>query len=557
MRKQEMSRERRTQGTITRRTMLQTAVIGSGVALLSNRFGLRFAAAASDPLVAETQDGKVRGVEFNGVTCFAGIVYGASTEGPGRFLPSSRPKPWAGIREATSPGPRAMQIMPPPSPAWNAVDKYFTGGGPNIFERANEKQSEDCLVLNVATASLRGKRPVMVYIHGGGFAIGNGIWVLGASKLVQEEEVVIVGLNHRLNVFGYTYLGGFSEKYADSGNVGQLDLIAALEWVRDNIASFGGDPHNVTIFGESGGGAKISTLLAMPRATGLFHRAIIESGSMLSVSTQDEATKLARELVTTLGLSEHQVDELQKIPAEKLLEAIPKSGPPPSVRGLGLRPVVDGRSIPQQTWTPAAPKTAAGVSMIIGNCKDESTMFLGWDESLFTLDEAGLREREVKAGIPEQEVDKLLALYHRDYPKDSPSNLYFRISSDRTARWNVMAQADRKLASGAGNVYIYNFAWNTPVLDGRLRAFHASELPLAFRKVEYPESEELSRQVAGAWASFARNGDPNHKGLPNWPAYSTTERLTMVFDAGNTQLVNNPAKEELAILQKYPTDSLL
>jgi para-nitrobenzyl esterase len=450
-----------------------------------------------------------------------------------------------------------MQIMPPPSPAWNAVDKYFTGGGPNIFERANEKQSEDCLVLNVATASLRGKRPVMVYIHGGGFAIGNGIWVLGASKLVQEEEVVIVGLNHRLNVFGYTYLGGFSEKYADSGNVGQMDLIAALEWVRANIASFGGDPHNVTIFGESGGGAKISTLLAMPRATGLFHRAIIESGSLLRVSTQDEATKRASELLKTLGLSERQVDELQKIPAEKLLAANLPSGPLPSIRGLGAQPVVDGRSIPQQTWTPVAPKTAAGVSMIIGNCKDESTMFLGWDQSLFTLDEPGLREREVKAGIPELEVDKLLALYHRDYPKDSPSDLYFRISADRTARANVMAQADRKLAGGGGNVYVYNFAWNTPVLDGRLRAFHASELPLAFRKVAYPESEELSRQIAGAWASFARNGDPGHKGLPNWPAYSTTDRPTMVFDAGNTQLINNPAKEELAILQKYPTDSLL
>ena len=425
---------------------------------------------------------------------------------------------------------------PTGNPVGDAIDFYFTGGGANSFELANTRMGEDCLVLNVATGSLKGKRPVMVFIHGGGFASGDGILALSADKWIQEEEIVVVGVNHRLNTFGYTYLGGISEKYADSGNVGQLDLVAALEWVRDNIENFGGDPGNVTISGQSGGGAKISTLLAMPRATGLFHKAIVESGSMLSVATPEEAMAHARALLAALGLKEDQVDELQKIPAKKLMAVkLPTTGRPPNASAMGARPVVDGRNILQQTWTPNAPKTASGVSMIIGNCKDESTTFGLGDQALFSLDDAGLREREIKAGIPEAEVDKLLALYRKDYPADSPSDLYFRISSDRGARRNVINQADRKLAGGAGSVYVYNFAWNTPVLDGKLRAFHTAELPLVYRRVAYPQSEKLSRQLGGAWAAFARTGDPNHGGMPNWAPYSPSDRPTMVFDVEKHQ----------------------
>jgi len=558
-----MGKETLNQGTMTRRAMLRTVVIGGGVALLGNRLNLAHAAVAKDPLLADTVYGKVRGVQVNGVSMFAGIPYGGTTEGAGRFMPPSKPAKWASVRDAVTPGPRAMQTAAPLGPPGNnpmgaSIDLYFTGGKANSFEVANTKMGEDCLVLNVVTGNLKGKRPVMVFIHGGGFASGDGILALSADKWVREEDIVVVGVNHRLNIFGYTYLGGISEKYADSGNVGQLDLIAALEWVRDNIVNFGGDPQNVTIFGQSGGGAKISTLIAMPRAKGLFHRAIVESGSMLRVSTKEEATERAKALLKALGLNEGQVDELQKIPADKLLAVkFSTSAAIPSARVMGQQPVVDGRSIPQQTWTPNAPKTAAGVSMIIGNCKDESATFGMGDQSLFNLDEAGLREREIKAGIPESEVDKLLALYHRDYPSDSPSDLYFRISSDRGARRNVMNQADRKLAVGPGNVYVYNFAWNTPVFDGKLRAFHTAELPLVFRRVGFPESEELSRQLGGAWAAFARKGDPNHTGLPNWAPYSVSERPTMVFDAGKTKLVKNPSKEELEILAKYSTDSLL
>jgi para-nitrobenzyl esterase len=558
-----MGKRQCNQGTMTRRAMLQTMAIGSGAALLENRFNLAHAAAAKDPLLTETIYGKIRGVQVNGVSMFAGVPYGATTAGAGRFMPPSKPAKWTGVRDAIAPGPRAPQTeapLGPPTgnPVGDAIDFYFTGGGANSFELANTKMGEDCLVLNVVTGSLKGKRPVMVFIHGGGFASGDGILALSADKWIREEDIVVVGVNHRLNTFGYTYLGFISEKYADSGNVGQLDLIAALEWVRDNIASFGGDPQNVTIFGQSGGGAKISTLMAMPKAKGLFNKAIVESGSMLNVSTKEEATEHAKALLEALGLNEGQVDELQKVPADKLLAVkLPATGTVPSISAMGARPVVDGRSIPQQTWTPNAPKTASGVSMIIGNCKDESATYGLGDQSLYSLDEAGLRAREIKDGIPEAEVDKLLSLYHRDYPSDSPSDLYFRISSDRGARRNVINQADRKLAGGAGSVYVYNFAWNTPVLDRKLRAFHTAELPLVYRRVAYPESEELSRQLGGAWAAFARKGDPNHSGMPNWAPYTISDRQTMVFDVGKTRLVNNPAKEGLKILEKYPSNSLL
>jgi len=558
-----MSKKLSYQGTMTRRTMLQTMMIGGGFAVFGNRLNLARAAASADSPVAETIYGKIRGVQVNDVSMFAGVPYGATTKGAGRFMPPSKPEKWAGVRDATTPGPRAMQTagpLGPPTgnPVGDAIDFYFTGGGANSFEIANTKMGEDCLVLNVATGSLQGKRPVMVFIHGGGFASGDGILALSADKWIREEDIVVVGVNHRLNTFGYTFLGGISEKYADSENVGQLDLIAALEWVRDNIESFGGDPQNVTIFGQSGGGAKISTLLAMPKATGLFHKAIVESGSMLSVATPEEATAHAKALLAALGLNEGQVDELQKIPADTLLAVkLPTTGTPPNASAMGARPVVDGRNILRQTWTPNAPKTASGVSMIIGNCKDESTTFGLGDPALFSLDEAGLREREIKAGIPESEVDKLLALYHRDYPSDTPSDLYFRISSDRGARRHVINQADRKLAGGAGNVFVYNFAWNTPVLDGKLRAFHTAELPLVYRRVAYPESEALSRQFGGAWAAFARTGDPNHSEMPDWAPYNASDRPTMIFDVGNTRLVNNPSKKMLEILEKYPSNSLL
>jgi para-nitrobenzyl esterase len=433
---------------------------------------------------------------------------------------------------------------------------YFRGSTDRL-ELAQETQSENCLALNVLTPGLKGKRPVMVYIHGGGFGNLSTLITQFADGLPRDEDVVLLGMNHRLGVLGYLYLGGLSDKYA-IGNVGQLDLIAGLEWVRDNIAQFGGDPGKVMVFGESGGGAKINTLLAMPGAKGLFHRAIVESGSLLHVGDKETATGRAKTLLTKLGLTESQVSQLQNIPAEKLIAAgVEAAGAGGAVMGYG--PVVEGHTIPQQTWDPKAPEISASVPMIIGCCKDEPREFSLRDRSLFDLDEGGLRDRIVKAGLPESEVAAVLTAYHRDHPKDSPSDLYFRITTDRGARWNAVKQAELKVEQGKANVYMYYFAWDTPVADGgcRLKAFHTAELPLALRLVLYPESEELSKQISGAWAAFARQGNPNGRGLPEWPAYTTTQRATMVFDVGKSEAVNDPDREERLLLRNRPSRNLV
>jgi para-nitrobenzyl esterase len=287
----------------------------------------------------------------------------------------------------------------------------------------------------------------------------------------------------------------------------------------------------------------VSTLLAMPGAKGLFHRAIIESGSMRSVRTKEVAAEAANKLLSALGLTRSQAGELRNLPAQKLVAASATAG--------GAGPVVDGRSVPHQTWMPGAPPEAAGVALIVGNCKDEATYFTK-NQELFSLDEAGLRSNVVKNGIPDEKVGAILAAYHKDFPKDSPSDLYFRITADRGARRNAILQAEAKVAQKSGTVYMYNFAWDTPIVGGKLRAFHTAELPLAMRLVLSPEADGLSKQIAGAWAGFARTGDPNHKGLPHWAAYSTEKRATMVFDAGKTASVDNPVGTEMALLHDYP-----
>ena len=503
-----------------------------------------FGQAARAQPIAITRIGKVRGYRQGTVLTFLGIPYGAPTGGEARFMPPAAASPWTDVRDCTKLGPRCPQA---PGSIFTSVElgPYFTGGRADGVEKTKCLDGEDCLCLNVLTPRLQAALPVMVYIHGGGFTNGSAALTAISDRFVREQDVVLVGVNHRLNVFGYTYLGAVDPRLADSGNVGQLDLIAALRWVRDNIANFGGHPSNVTLFGESGGGAKISALLAMPGAQGLFQRAIIESGSPRTVRTREAAEKDTADVLKTLGITPDRIGDLYKMPPTDLLKALSQGGP------LGFGPLVDGRSVPHQTWEPAAPPEAAGVSLLVGNCKDEGTIF-SKNPQLFHLDWDSLRAQEVSAGIPETAVDAVVAAYRKGYPTESPTDLYFRISADRGARRNAIAQATLKVEQNKGNVFMYQFAWNTPVLNGDLRAFHTAELPLAMRLVCYPQSEKLSRQISGAWAAFARTGDPSHAGLPKWHTYTAARRSTMVFDVGKTKLVVDPAKDELALLQPYP-----
>jgi para-nitrobenzyl esterase len=452
--------------------------------------------------------------------------------------------------EATENGPRCVQG--PGNIFLNPTIGAYFRGSKGRTELAAQGQSENCLVLNVSTPGLHGKRPVMVYIHGGGYASGSGLLTVFADAFPRREDVVLVGVNHRINVFGYLYLGGLSARYA-IGNAGQLDLIAALEWVRDNIAHFGGDPENVTLFGESGGGGKINTLMGMPAAKGLFHKVIIESGPLLHVSDPGDATAYAKGLLQKLDLTEGQVDELQSVPAETLFAET--SG---DRRGALRGPVLEGHSLPRQPWDPKAPEESATVPMMVGSCSHEGTVFALWggDQALFVLDEQSLRDRLVQGGISDAAVGQLLALYHRDHPQDSPSDLYFRIGADRGARTRLMAQVERKVEQGQASVYVYQFDWRTPAGEGKLKAFHTSGLPLAMRLALYPESEQLSRQIADAWAAFARTGNPSHPGIPQWPAYDTDERATMLWDVPRCQIVHAPDFEIQQILQMFPSDRL-
>jgi para-nitrobenzyl esterase len=507
--------------------------------------GIQLARAVATSLSAATVTGKVRGYSFDGVAIFRGIPYGGRTEGTARFLPPSKPSPWTGERDCTVNGPRCVQgpanIFRHP-----VIGEYFGGGRPDRIQLSEQTDSENCLNLNVLTPSLHGKRPVMVYIHGGGFTQGSDVLTVFGDRHVREQDVVLVGINHRINVFGYTYLGGLSDKYA-AGNSGQLDLIAALEWVRDNVSNFGGDPANVTVFGESGGGAKISALMAMPVAKGLFHKAIIESGSQLSVASADDATEKAKTLLGKLGLS--KPEELQNIPAAKLFQAATS----PEAGGAG--PVIDGHTIPRQTWEPTAPEVSATVPMIIGSCKDETALFTLQNTSLYNLDADGLRAALIQGGVPQEKVEPVTALYRRDYPKDSPSDLYFRIAADRAVRNRAVAQAERKAAQGQANVYMYHFEWNTPCGEGRVRAFHTAELPLVMRLTMYPESEQLSKQLSGAWAAFARTGNPSQNGLA-WQPYTASTRTTMIFDASRSEARNDPDRDERIMLNDLPPGSM-
>jgi para-nitrobenzyl esterase len=538
---------------IDRREVLKMWMIGGALVSPFARALLAQIGPSEGPMV-ETKSGIVRGASAGGVLAFKGIHYGASTEGAMRFMPPASPKPWTGIFDAFQYGTMAPQNL---SAATGSDIRIAMG---DIFGPGGV--GEDCLVLNVWTAISDGKRPVMVWLHGGGYTGGSdGAPTYDGTNLARKRDVVVVGINHRLNVFGYLYLGELGgEKYADSGNVGMLDCVLALEWVRDNIARFGGDPNNVTIFGESGGGGKVSVLMAMPPAKGLFHKAIVESGSMLRVSTREEADAAARKFLAKLNVAADRVDDLQKVPMNDMLAALKAMAGPNSIR---LGPVVDGRSLPRNPFDPDAPAQSASVPMLIGTNGTETTALLGIaDASLFSLNEADMRTK-LKAYLhlaDDLQLDSLIVTYKRSRPNATPSDIYFAVTTDRMMRMNAITQAERKAAQHAASAYMYIFAWQSPVLGGKLRSPHGIELAFVFDNTDKTtgmngtgaDLQPLADKVSSAWAAFARTGNPNTTSLPHWPAYDAKSRATMIFN-DECKVMNDPGKDERLAMNALPT----
>ena len=488
---------------------------------------------------AKTRSGSVRGLLKEGVQQFWCVPYGAPTGGANRFMPPQKPAAWSSVKdlfEITFGAPLAPGAEEP-SPVVTALNRK----GP---------ESEDCLSVNVFTPGLdKRARPVMVWMHGGGFTAGSGNYLLyDGTNLAKKEDLVVVSVNHRLNLFGFLHLADLGgEKWAGASNAGIQDLVAALEWVRDNIEAFGGDPGRVTIFGQSGGGGKTTTVMAMPSAKGLFHRAIAQSGSAFRGQSASDATDGAERLLAKLGLKREQLDKLHELDTKTLQNAYYAE---PRIERLANGPVIDGKILPRHQWDPTAPSYSANVPLIAGSVETEN----GWvGPPPFDLPDAEMLERYTKqlAGNDAAQGEKLLGLYKRTHPDLRNQMLWLAAESDDTRRWNAQELCRLKQEQRTAASYLYFFNWFSPVHNNRMGAYHTLDIPFVFYNMDIGASMTGSAQsryalghvMSAAWAAFARTGNPNHADMPAWPAFDVASYPTMVFGE-RVHVANDPNREE-------------
>lgn len=500
--------------------------------------------ASKDQAVVNTIYGKVRGYSSDGTYIFKGIPYAKAK----RFMAPEKPDKWQGTRSSMSYGPVC------PTDITTTVNDEFEFP----FQHNWGYTNENCLSLNIWTPKVNsgGKRPVMVWFHGGGFTAGSSIELpsYDGEHISKKGDVILVSVNHRLNVLGFLDMSAYGEKYKSSANAGLLDLVAALQWVKDNIAEFGGDPANVTIFGQSGGGAKVTSLMYAPAAKGLFQKAIVESGSYLTAFSDPALTKkVAAALLEELNLKPEQADSIQKIPYDRLnaagkkavmkvQQALKAEGKSENAPGWG--PVLDGTFLPYQLTDAAGIALSKDIPLLVGTTKNEFAPFTpGLNDQTMEQVKANLQKRY---GV---QTDAYLAAVKKAYPETvKPSDF---AAFDINFRLGAIRQANTKASNGTAPVYVYLFSWQSPVLDGTYKAMHCMELPFVFDNISRcremtgggKDAYVLADQMSGAWINFARNGDPNHKGLIKWPKYTAQNGTTMIFDRINT--VKNHHDQEL------------
>lgn len=490
----------------------------------------------SSPL-AKVRGGRLAGQTEDGIHVFRGIAYGADTA-PRRFQPALPELPWRGVRDALEYGAAAPQAG---------------SDGPG---------SEDCLYLNIWTPALRdgGKRPILLYIHGGAYNNGSGSDPLyDGGNLARRGDAVVVTVNHRLNLFGYLYLAQLGDtSLADSGNVGQLDLIQALHWIRQHAAEFGADADNITVFGQSGGGAKIATLMAMPAAKGLFHRAWTMSGQQVTAAGPRAATQRTQLVLGHFGVTDP--DALRSMPAAKLLEAV-KLRDPSRVEstGLYLGPVLDARNLPVHPFWPEAPAQSAHIPMVIGNTHDETRAFLGNDPGNHTLTWDDLPARLETQQYVDLLPSVVIAEYRRLYPHYSPSEVFFAATTAGRSWRGAVEELEARARQGAPT-WAYQLDWYDRDGDAApLRAFHTLDIPLVFGNLQQPSSrtgssagaQGVANAMSDALLAFARHGDPGHPGIPSWQQYALDRRQTMLFDT-DCVLADDPRGGERRLYQQAP-----